>query len=265
MRELSAQQQKGLDPNVAYEAIVVDNNDPSRLSCVRARVPHLMDEIPDDQLPWARPRGWAHPFGQMAKKMRSIGRTSMFLGVPRKGNKVSLYFPTSDPHAPQYDCAAPIDEISTDPVYQVNYPNRMGFRFPNGFQVLVDTQTNEVFFINPGDYNMTIFGDVNQTIVGNQQLIVTGDRGEVPSYILNDPNMSAKFLDSDPAGRIPFLGLLGKKTGSQHTKISGNQTTEIMGNRKDIIHGRYELEVGQDMKFNVGNTFDVDAASIELG
>lgn len=263
MKEQSAHLGRKLSPTKAYEAIVVDENDPSRKGCIRARVPILMDEIPDSDLPWARPRGWNHPFGQMAQKKRSVGVTSMFLGVPRRGNKVNLYFPSRDPHAPVYSADAAIDDISTDPVYQVNYPNRMGLRFPNGFQIVVDTQTNEIFFINPGDYHMTVFGDMNQTIVGNQQLIVTDTRGDVPGYILNDPNMSAKYLDSDPQGRIAFKGLLGRQSGSQHTIIKGNQTVKVHGNKREEIMGDYSIKA-KNVNFDVGNKFDVDAASVDL-
>jgi hypothetical protein len=264
MREQSALHGKGLNKTEPYEAIVVDENDPGKFGQIRARVAGLMDDIPDDQLPWARPRGWNHPFGQMAKKMGAIGKTSFFGGVPRRGNKVELYFPTGDPHVATWAAATPIDKLSKDPVYDVNYPNRLGFRFPNGFQVLVDTQTNEVFFINPGDYNFVTFGDMNQTIVGNQQLIVTGDKGEVPAYILNDPNMSAKYLKSDPQGRIPFKGLLGRQVGSQHTTIGGHQTVHVKGNRKDKIDGKYDIEVGGDFKVDAKGEAFVNGSNVNL-
>lgn len=264
MREQSALHGKGLNKDEPYEAIVVDENDPGKFGQIRARVPGLMDDIPDDQLPWARPKGWRHPFGQMARKMGAVGKTSFFGGVPRRGNKVELWFPTGDPHVAQWTAEAPIDALSKDPVYDVNYPNRLGFRFPNGFQVLIDTQTNEVFFINPGDYNFVTFGDMNQTIIGNQQLIVSGDKGEVPAYILNDPNMSAKYLKSDPQGRIKFKGLLGRKVGSQHTEISGNQTTHVKGDRKDIIDGSYKLEVGRGMDIEAGAEVTLNGTNINL-
>lgn len=259
MRETAAHPNKGLRTDQPYEAIVVDENDPDKLGQLRARVPGLMDGIPDDQLPWARPRDWNHPFGQMAKKKTGIGKTSFFGGVPRRGNKVELFFPTGDAHVAQWSAANPIDKLSKDQVYDVNYPNRLGMRFPNGFQILVDTQTNELIFINPGDYHCVFFGDVNQTIVGNQQLIVTGDKGEVPSYISNDPNLSAKFLKHDGKGKVPFKGLLGKKMGSQHTLIKGNQTVEVHGDRKDVIKGKYDIEVGKGL--NIKASKDIVAKS----
>lgn len=264
MREQKALNGKGLNKAEPYEAIVVDENDPDRYGQIRARVPGLMDNIPDDQLPWARPRGWNHPFGQMAKVMGAIGKTSFFGGVPRRGNKVQLWFPTGDPHVATWSADAPIDKLSRDPVYDKNYPNRLGFRFPNGFQILVDTQTNEVFFINPGDYHFVTFGDMNQTIVGNQQLIVSGDKGDVPAYVLNDPNMSAKYLKSDPQNRVPFKGLLGRKVGSQHTIIKGNQTVEVFGDKKETIHGAYTTNVGKDYKVEASGEATVNGSNVLL-
>lgn len=265
MKERAAAGGRRIDRIKPYEAIVVDENDPDRYGQIRARVTGLMDGFKDEELPWARPR-WKHPFGQMAKKMRGLGKTSFFGGVPRRGNKVNLYFPTGDPSVCYWASDAPIDAMSKDEVYDTNYPNRMGFRFPNGLQVVADGQTNELFFINPGDYNLVIFGDVNQTIVGNQQLIVTGDKGEVPAYLLNDPHMSAKYLGSDPQNRIPFKGLLGRKIGSQHVIIKGNQTTEVHGDQKEIIHGKKSTEVrgSHDIKVNGDYKMEADGeASIE--
>lgn len=258
MKERAAAGGRKIDRTKPYEAIVVDENDPDRYGQLRARVTGLMDGIKDEELPWARPR-WKHPFGQMAKRTRGIGKTSFFGGVPRRGNKVNLYFPTGDPSVCYWSSDAPIDALSKDDVYDTNYPNRMGFRFPNGLQVVADTQTNELFFINPGDYNLVIFGDVNQTIVGNQQLIVTGDKGEVPAYLLNDPNMSAKYLKSDPQNRIPFKGLLGRQVGSQHTIIKGNQTLEVHGDQKEIIHGSKTTEVTGPMKVTTQSDYKVEA------
>jgi hypothetical protein len=77
MRETAAHPSKGLRTDQPYEAIVVDENDPDKLGQIRARVPGLMDGIPDDQLPWARPRDWNHPFGQMAKKKTGIGKKEL--------------------------------------------------------------------------------------------------------------------------------------------------------------------------------------------
>ncbi len=253
---------KSLDPNLGYEATVVDENDPQKFGRIRARVKGLMDAIPDTDLAWCRPKDWVHPFG--LKGGQTVGATSSFGGVPRRGNKVMLYFPTKNMYQAVYSGAVPLDNKNRDKAYDINYPNRVGFKYPNGLQIIADTQTNELFFINAGDMNITIFGDVNQTIVGNQQLIVSGSKSDIPSYILNDPNFTAKNLKPSPTTRIPFKGLLGKMAGSQHTVIKGNQTVEVHGSKKEKIHGNYQLEVGKSVSIKAGGAVDVNGTTIDL-
>ena len=248
-----------LSPDMPYEAIVVDNNDPDRLGCVRARIPKLMDGIEDKDLPWARPRAWDCPFGSMVKQTVR-GKTSVFGGVPRKGNRINLWFPTQDIHAPVYDCQTLMDKASKDPVYDVNYPNRMGMRLPNGLQILVDTQTNELFFINAGDYHCTFFGTVNQTIVGNQQLIISDDPKDVPAYIRNDPLMSAKYLGPDPSGRIPFKG----KGHGQYIEVKGNRKLIVDGDCEQHIKGNLTTTVDGNFKLKARGVVDIDGSQVDL-
>lgn len=248
-----------LKTDMPYEAIVVDNNDPDRLGCVRARVPKLMDGIEDKDLPWARPRNWDTPFGQQVKQTVR-GRTSMFGGVPRRGNKINLWFPTADVHAPTYDCSNLLDRGSKDPVYDVNYPNRCGMRLPNGLQILVDQQTNELFFINAGDYHCTFYGTVNQTIVGNQQLIISDDPKDVPAYIRNDPLMSAKYLKADPSGRIPFKG----SGHGQYIEIKGNRKLLVHGNVEQHVKGNMVTRVDGNFKLKATGTIDIDGSQVDI-
>lgn len=253
---------KSLDPTMPYEATVIDENDPKKLGRIKARVPSLMDSIPDKDLCWAKPKDYNHPFG--LKGGQTIGATASFGGVPKRGNKVHLYFPTKNPYQALYSTSMPVDEANKGSAFDINYPNRVGFTYPNGLQLVVDTQTNEMFFINAGDMHVTIFGDVNQTIVGNQQLTVTGNKSDIPSYILNDPHFTAKNLKPDPKTRVPFKGLLGPKAGSQHTVIKGNQTVIVEGSRKEIIKGNYQLDVKKSIGIKAGGAIDVNGTTIDL-
>lgn len=232
---------KELQPNLQYEAIVVDENDPRKLGRVRARVLKFMDGIPDESLPWARPATWNHPEG-LKPDGNSVQRSGSFGGVPKRGSRIHLNFPTANPYVCTWTSNVPYDDKSKLPEFLRNYPNRLGIKMANGMTVIIDSKTNEMYLICPGDFHQVIFGDVNQSIIGNQQLIVSGDKGEIPSYLLNDPHMVVGSLSPNPQGRIKFKGLLGSKPGSQHTSISGHQTTIVKGNRKDVIEGDYSIE-----------------------
>lgn len=252
--------QKGLDKTMPYEGKVVDNNDPRKLGQIRVRVKGIMDSMEDNELPWARPR-FNHKEGL---KGGTGANVYGHMHVPQRGAKVNLYFPTGQPYEAMYDTDVRMGENDTLPEFLINYPHRVGFRMSHGLQLIIDRSTNEMFLINPGDMNLTVMGDLNQHVIGNQQLIVSGDKGDIPDYILNDPAMVAKALSPDPKKRIKFKGLLGGSAGNQHTEISGNQTTIVKGNRKTIVQGSDTLEVKKSLNIEVSADATINGSTIDL-
>ncbi|QYW03090.1 hypothetical protein pEaSNUABM14_00130 [Erwinia phage pEa_SNUABM_14] len=245
---------KGIDPQMEYEAIVIDSSDPKKIQMIRARIMGLTDDIPDEMIPWIRP-GIGHLEGL---KGGSTGTVFGAQFVPMMGAKVSVRFPTGQLHEGVYSTNVRMTEADKLPEFLINYPHRVGVRLSTGTQLIIDRLTNEHFLVTSGDFNMTIMGDVNQTIVGNQQLIVTGSKNDIPDYILNDPTMTPKALKPDPKKRIKFAGVAKGDGGNQYTKITGNQTVVIEGNRKTTIKGddtldvkgRVGIEAGQDITAN---------------
>lgn len=233
---------QGLDPQMVYEAHVVNNYDQRKLCRIQARIDGVFDGIPDSDLPWAIPE-FGHPDGAYNPGGNAVDRSGM-AWVPKRNHKVGIKFPTGDAHRPVWTTYT-VDEQTALPEQQdVNYPDRAVFKFANGSYMIIDTRTNEIFLNNPGDVNMTILGDVNQYIVGNQQLSVTDTKGDIPSYLLNAPETVLNRLGQKPAKRIPFQGLLRKTyAGNQHTFVKGDQTTHIRGNRSVLIEGNDFLRV----------------------
>lgn len=262
MKQSFLLQMKGVDPNIAYEAIVIDENDPGKYGRIKARVKGLMDSITDEEIKWMRPRDWNHPFGLFGGATK--GATAAFGGVPRRGAKVYVYFPNKNPYQAVWSTNMPIDKKTKGSAFDINYPNRCGYTLPNGKQMIVDTQTNELILIEPGDMHLVVFGDVNQTIVGNHQLTVTSKKSDIPSYILNDPHLTAKNLVSDPKSRVKFQGLLGATNGSSHTHVTGNMTCKVGGSRKDVIDGNYSIEVGKSLNLKAGAGIYANGQSINL-
>lgn len=258
-----SKESKQLVPNMPYVSTVVDENDPRELGRIRCRVPLLMDAIPDNQLPWAKPRDWSHPEGLRADG-NDVQRTGMFGGVPKRGSKVNLYFPTSSPYTCFWSSTVAYDDKSKLPEFGRNYPNRLGFKLSNGTTVIFDTKTNEMYVINPGDMHMTIMGDVNQHIIGNQQLLVTGDKGQIPDYLLNDPHTVLSSLVPMPQNRIKFRGLAGNTRGSQHTEIQGHQTTLVHGNKKEVIKGSYAIETAS-FSLRAKGSATINGRKVNLG
>lgn len=240
---------QGLDPHMIYEGIVVDNDDPRKLFRVRVRIPKLFDNIEDSDIPWAIPL-FNHVGGAFSQ-----GRVrSGVAWAPKVGHKVGLRFPLRDPHKPQWT-TYPTDEQVSIPAAQTNYPDRVVMHMANGMYIIVDTRTNEIFFNNTGDMNITILGDVNQYIVGNQNLTVTNNKNDIAGYLLNAPDTVLKNFNARPSKKIAFPGLLSKgSAGNQHTTITGDQTVLVKGNRKVVVKGNDTLEVGKSKLEKIAQT-----------
>ncbi|QZE56999.1 hypothetical protein MPK67_gp126 [Erwinia phage pEa_SNUABM_32] len=251
---------KGIDPQMEYEAIVIDNNDPQQIGQIRARIMGLSDDIADEMIPWIRP-AVGHLEGLKG------GSTGVVFGasfIPTRGAKVSVKFPTGQLHEGMYTTNVRMTKADILPEFLVNYPHRIGVRLSTGTQLIIDRMTNEHFLVTSGDFHMTIMGDVNQTIVGNQQLIVTGTKNDIPDYILNDPTMTPKNLKPDPKKRIKFKGTAKGDGGNQYTKITGNQTVEIDGNRKVTVKGDDVLDVKGAVSIEAGQEVTVNGQTINL-
>lgn len=251
---------KGIDPQMEYEAIVIDNNDPQQIGQIRARVMGLSDDIADEMIPWIRP-AVGHLEGLKG------GSTGVVFGasfIPTRGAKVSVKFPTGQLHEGMYTTNVRMTKADILPEFLVNYPHRIGVRLSTGTQLIIDRMTNEHFLVTSGDFHMTIMGDVNQTIVGNQQLIITGTKNDIPDYILNDPTMTPKNLKPDPKKRVKFKGTPKGEGGNQYTKITGNQTVEIGGNRVTKIKGDDVLDVKGGVSIDAGQEVTVNGQTINL-
>lgn len=243
-------QPSGLDPKHKYEAVVVNNDDPRQLGRVQARIEGVFDGIDDASLPWAIPK-FNHVDGAYNPGGNALDRSGVFF-VPKVKHIVSLQFPTADPHRPIWG-AYTVDEKVALPERKKNYPDRAVLKFANGMYIIVDTKTNEIFFNNPGDVDITILGDVNQYIVGNQQLVVAKSKGLIPSYLLNAPDTVLSRLSAKPTRSIPFTGLLGPASaGNRHVHVQGDQTMLVEGNRFVSILKNDTLVVGQNRLEQIG-------------
>lgn len=253
--------QQGLDPTMLYEAEVVDNNDPRRLGRIRARIKGIFDGIPDNHLPWAVPR-YHHCDGAYNPGGDALDRSGTFM-VAKNKHKVALQFPTADPHRAVWG-EYTVDEQVELPEKNKNYPDRAVWKFSNGTYIILDTRTNEIFFNNPGDIDMTVLGDVNQYIIGNQQLIVSDRKSLIDGYLLNAPDTVLDRLSQKPAKEIEFTGLLSKSyAGNRHIHVTGDQTMYVEGNRKVIIDGNDHLIVGKNRLEQIALTHRTEGSRIE--
>lgn len=247
---------KGLQPNVPYPAIVVDNNDPAKLQRVQARIEKFHDHLKDTELPWLLPEK-VHNVGLISG---GLGRTGS-CAIPALDSAVTVYFPTGDAQIGKYTTDRPVDQQLKIDEFDVNYPHRTGYVLPNGYTFIIDMLTNEVFLETPGDANITVLGDTNLTTVGNISLKATNTESKIPGYLRGAPERVLSQLRPNPQKEIEFEGLYGGDAGNIHLEADGHITAKA-GEKIQLNSGSdTELVVGANLKEKVSSNIDIKAGS----
>lgn len=239
-------ERQGLNPDLYYEAQVIDNNDPTHNCRVRARVPVLFNGIPDAHLPWAT-AFFDHEDG--------AGPGSGTAYVPRIGTKVLIKFQMGQESSPIWS-GYPVDDTTQLQEMLHNYPDRKVHRLANKALVVVDTRSNEVFIRNPGDtrvyiegnLELTVNGNVTEKINGNRSSFVQGDSLEVVSgnRVVNVGGASTESV----AGAVSAVG-----GSTRHVSTTGAATT--------VVGGSSSLSVSGEDSYNVGGTHTRNASIIQ--
>ena len=191
MSTMSQFKGSGLQADKKYEAVVVRNNDGTKNQRVQARIPGMLDEIPDRLLPWAIPGHLSHLGGASS--------TGGEVNVPDVGSKVWLEFQDGSIDFPIYYSYG-ADDSTRLREGDVNYPMRHVSKLSNGCLVVIDKSTDEVFIYNPGTTHIHVVGDVNMEVRGN---VVERIRGDYTRHV---------------DGRIL------EKCGSRHSEVLGSDT-----------------------------------------
>lgn len=259
---LSVLSRKGIDPTRPHKGLVVDNNDPEKLYRVQVRIPILHDGIRDEHLPWAIPEDNAHPRGLRGG---STGHSASLLGIPKKGHWVSVYFKhKGDPNLASYSHRVPVDAKTVPEEFETNYPNRLGQIYPSGFMWILDESTGELVVCVPGDYHMTVYGDLRQTVIGNHQIHVAKDRSAVPSYLEDTFSSIFGKLSGNQRKRVPFKGLGNKDSGNLHLEVEGDYTVKVGGNVNYDIRGSLKLRTGSSIDYTSGGTVTINGTRLNL-
>jgi len=130
---------------VYFEGTVVDNNDPDKLERVRISCPGLYEGSDTTMFPWAR---------SIRRMMFGGGQHVGQFGVPIIGTTVSFILDQGDPHHPIY-LGYSLKDGNQVTEAGTNYPNRYGFKDPNGNLFYIDMTTKTVHFTH-GNSGMTI-------------------------------------------------------------------------------------------------------------
>lgn len=253
---------KGIDPQKPHIGIVVDDMDPEQMCRVQIRIPLLFDGIKDEDLPWAIPEDNAHNRGL---KGSGLGRAATLLGVPKKGNRVAVYFKHGgDPQLPSYSHKLPFDKQTIPPEFLENYPNRLGEILPSGFFFVYDDKTGELFLTVPGDTHLTVYGDVHQRVVGNMQFTVKKEDPGIPSYLKDSVSDLYEKLTKNQQKRVQFDGRLDKESGNLHFEVEGDLTGNVGGNYDFNITKNTKIKTGANTDISSGGSTTIDGQRVDI-
>lgn len=217
---LFGDQNPGLSATQLYPAVVVGNTDPEKLGRIQARVEQIFDGIPDGEIPWAIPT-----FGHVDGATSNSG----ILSIPKIGSKVLLQFQGGSPFHPMYG-GYTVDRTSKLEEGDLNYPNRAVIRFKSGLIIVIDTQTNEVFFRNPGDLHALLEGNLDVTVMGNSTVRIEGNSERVVNgssvervkgSVTDIASGSRTELTAGSAQKF-VSGTDGYYVGGNHTRVASN-------------------------------------------
>lgn len=211
----------GLEWFKLYAAVVVDNDDPMRLCRVKARIQTIMDDIPDEHLPWAV------PFTDY-----SVGEHADYgvVKIPPKEAKVMMAFQDGSIHHPVY-MGYLVDEKTQLFEMLHNYPDRNVLMWPNKCMVIVDTKSNEIMFRSMGDMHVYVTGNVDLTVKGNLTERVTGDR-----HLHVGGNNIEHIKGTD----------LKVVEGDDTTILTGNSSTFVSKDYTHTVEGESQRTVAKD-------------------
>ena len=140
-----------------YIGRVIDNADPDQMGRIKLRIPHIHDEVPDDDLPWAIPQS------------QSTGKGA--LQVPSIGDNVHTVFQGGDVHEPLYlGNVVSSDNLHDD--FKQNYPNRKGFVTERGDVMWHDVSTGDVHYQSPSGLQVDLASNGEMTVVSGQSVTI---------------------------------------------------------------------------------------------
>lgn len=283
---------QGIEPGRKYPAVVVENDDtkakqgPKHCRRIRARIPVLMDEIPDDKLPWAIPCD-GQGDGATAKSGSAV--------IPRIGSKILLSFQDGNALFPIWHEEYPTEEPNVIQESVRNYPDRRVQRLSHNMLLVTDESTNEIFlrlvgdshFYIEGNTHLEIKGNVVEKIHGNKDSIIKGNlqetiEGNVVRYVKGkDVEMVegprhvryegdytthyekdvARYYESDVTTTIDgkrSLHLIGNDSqlidGDQENVVGGKRLTVIQGHDTQRYQDVLDVVVSKDRNTIIGGS-----------
>lgn len=168
--------------------------DPAQLERVRVRVPHIFDDMADEELPWAMP--------VKHRANGSIGSVGSF-GVPVKDTDIFVLFEAGDIYSPLYFGSA----VTAEDLKQIagtTYGKTVGMIDPSGNYLYLDYATNIAKFHHTSGTEITVAanGAVTITTVNNVTQNITGTLTQTVSGNVSTTSTGGNVSISAPSGNV---------------------------------------------------------------
>lgn len=192
-----------------FLGVVVNNEDVDKCGRCKVRCFNIMDEIPDDLLPWASPIG---------QNLIFAARGAGALSVPKVGHIVRVRFPNNNIYCPEYWAIQQVDtdlikEISEDYygthviLYDSDQELSVIFQPNNGFRIyyrgsrLHITPDNMITIAHANDSTVIQLQGETMNIYAHNEINVVGDNTvNVKSKVVNVNGTESVNIKGDTPG-----------------------------------------------------------------
>jgi len=180
-----------------FVGVVEENDDPKRQGRVRVRVTNIFDEIPVEDIPWAKP--WKDLNGNA-------------FSIPDKGKVVSVVFDSGSIYRPEYIYAEHYNinlEEKLKALSKSDYPTFKATLFDHSTQIYRSKSEGLKMDHEYTNINLDKSGNINLNLRDNKSYVYVGTNKSDQEAVLGTHFMTwmDKFMDVMSA--TPYIGNLG--------------------------------------------------------
>lgn len=229
----------------SYTGIVVDNNDPEKLSRVKVHIDGLWDHLTTEQLDWARPKRDCFLGG-------SPNSTNHY--IPEVGSEVRVTFPNGDERDPQYE-GVEVNEANKCTVFDEDYPDTYGKKDSVGNITMTNKKTkitvhkfaSGTSIQSDPDGSVSLYTSDNLTYIrlgGDGKITIKGAKVEIIGT--DDVTVNGSRVDLTATGVLSCNADVNKITSTTKTSIGGpavgiSATSSVALSAPSVIAQNFEI------------------------
>lgn len=206
-----------------FYAVVTNTDDPEKRGRIKAKSDNLLSE--DIEIPY-----WIEP------RFHFVTKTGGFFGVPEVGSMVEIELAVSTkndelpdissltPNEVRYLCTTFNDVQELHKIFSTNYPKRIGWAFPGGWIIYVDTKDGSIFL----GYLGTGITPKSWILIENDTVTIETDQGV---RIKLEPSQVLVEADSVPINLVSPNVKIGGAAANEFIAL-GNKLITYFGTKK---------------------------------